>query len=401
MRGDLAETVVHSFANSPDGSFPTSGLIADAHRRLYGSTLYGGTYAENGTVFMLSPSSFGYVESVLYRFGGGASGGGPIGSLLLADGALYGVTAEGGLACFGKLECGTVFELTANNGVYVERVLYRFEGGTADGWSPQGGLARDAHGALYGATLFGGSKTCNSYGCGTVFKLTPSASGYTESVIHYFQGSDGQAPSGVPVVGARGVLYGTTLDGGPGGEGAVYSLTPGATGYAETILYSFTAKEDGDGPEGGVMADAKGDLFGTAEQAGLHGKGTVFELARNGSHYAFRTLYAFGSRKNDGVSPGSPLTANAGDLYGTTGQGGGSGCDDGTGCGTVFELVPTGPSYQERVLRRFGGRDGESPTGPLFVAADGAVYGTADAGGRVAACYNSYQEGCGVAFELH
>ncbi len=207
-----------------------------------------------------------------------------------------------------------------------ETVLYSFGGGT-DGGFPFGDLIMDSAGNLYGTTLTGGAA---SGGCGTVFKLTLSGA---ETVFHSFNcDTDGSDPTSRLTADSAGNLYGTTNFGGASGVGTVYKLTPSGT---FSVLYSFSGSPDGAIPEGRLIADSAGNLYGTTLQGGTDcgaGCGTVFSITPNGTG---TVLYSFAY--TDGAFPHAGLIAdNAGNLYGTTGGGGAS------GNGTVFKLAGTG-----------------------------------------------------------
>ncbi|MEJ2007720.1 MAG: hypothetical protein P8Z30_06110, partial [Acidobacteriota bacterium] len=151
----------------------------------------------------------------------------------------------------------------------VESVLHNFTGPTTDGYVPYAGLIMDSSGNLYGTTQYGGSSTnCGSYGCGTVFELSPPATSggsWTEKALHSFTGSDGAGPSAGMVMDSAGNLYGTTLHGGStysppnsSGGGTVFELYPdptSTTGYSERVLYNFTGS-DGNEPMAGLLMDS-------------------------------------------------------------------------------------------------------------------------------------------------
>jgi uncharacterized repeat protein (TIGR03803 family) len=173
-----------------------------------------------------------------------------------------------------------------------ETVLYRFKGGR-DGAAPQGGLNMDASGTLYGTTFAGGKNAFCRGDCGTVFALTPPATGqtgWTETVLHRFRGAAAfgtENPSGRVIMDARGVLYGTTIAGGRnkncGNCGTVFALSPpaagGGTSWTETVLYSFSGGTDGAAPMASLIMDAAGALYGTTNNGGdTFGNGTVFKL---------------------------------------------------------------------------------------------------------------------------
>ena len=377
------ESVLYSFSTGTDGASPNAGLITDANGNMYGTTSYGGSGRGAGTVFKLSTSGS---ETVLYRFGTNSTrdGANPQAGLIMdANGNLYGTTLYGGSN--GR---GTVFKLTPNGSGYSETVLYSFGatnpiGSTTDGANPQAGLIMDANGNLYGTTLYGGSN-----GKGTVFKLTPSGS---ETVLYSFGATnpigsttDGANPYASLIMDTYGNLYGTTLYGGNSNNGTVFKLTPNDSGYSETVLYSFGATNpigsttDGTYPYSSLIMDASGNLYGTTFDGGNNNKGTVFKLTPSGSE---TVLYSFGATNpigstTDGTNPYSSLIMDAnGNLYGTT-SGGGS-----KGNGTVFKLTPSG---SETVLYNFGtssATDGANPRAGLIMDANGNLYGTTYVGG--------------------
>ena len=321
-----AETVLHSF-NVSDGEHPYAGLVFDGQGNLYGTTEGGGAYS-HGTVFKLTPAG---AETILHSFAGPTGDGAyPYGGLIIdGQGNLYGTTSAGGTQ-----NHGTVFKLTPAG---AETVLYSFAGlTTGDGVNPHGGLIIDGQGNLYGTTEAGGSLG----GHGTVFKLTPAG---TETVLHSFNGSDGDLPYAGLVMDAQGNLYGTTWEGGAYLQGTVFKVT--ATG-TETVLHSFENKSTGHLfggalPYAGVVMDGQGNLYGTTYEGGtgttcLQGCGTVYKLASDGT---FAVLYSFAAAP-DGQNPYAGLIMDGnGNLYGTTSSGGAS-SNCSSGCGTVFKVAP-------------------------------------------------------------
>jgi uncharacterized repeat protein (TIGR03803 family) len=377
------ETTLYRFLGRPDGSEPAAGLIADAAGAFYGTTVRGGAH-DDGAVYELTRKGSGYGERLLYSFKGGSDGASPTGSLVVdRTGTLFGTTSLGGeLTCTnaGGKGCGTVFALVRAGSGYEKRTLYRFKGYPRDGTSP-GTLIADVLGRLYGSTTFGGDgRACSSEGpgCGTIFQLSPSGTGYRERVLHRFgHGSDGLYPTDGLLLDGRGTLYGTTSFGGNSDNGTVFELKPSAHAYAETLLYSFKGRPDGFGPNGGLIADRTGTLYGTTQNGGT-GDGTVFALRPGGSAFAEIVLHDFRGHR-DGAYPTGGLLARKGVLYGTTGDGGSSRCFH-SGCGTVYELKPAGPT--ERVLYAFkGGRDGQIPLGTLVSDGRGLLYGATGLGG--------------------
>jgi uncharacterized repeat protein (TIGR03803 family) len=290
------ERVIYAFGSPPDAQSPQAGLIA-VDGVLYGVAGNGGNANGDGAVFKLTPSGSGFTESVLYAFKGGRDGLGAEAGLLAMNGMLYGTTAEGGTTkCFHNSGCGTVFEVNMHTGA--ERVLYRFKV-VPDGESPQGSLI-GVNGTLYGTTAFGGSEKCTSYtsfqpdaGCGSVFEVNPSTG--TERIVYSFRGhpTDGAQPL-AGLTNLNGALYGTASVGGGGYFGVIFKLTPLASGYTESVLYNFKWVGNYNGPDDGSLANAgltgmKGTLYGatitggerkacTSPHHGNVGCGTVFEL---------------------------------------------------------------------------------------------------------------------------
>jgi uncharacterized repeat protein (TIGR03803 family) len=390
--GSGSENALYSFSGGSDPKFPYAGLIFDKAGNLYGTTEFGGTNNQ-GTVFEINPQSNGsWTETVLYNFTGSADGGQPYGGLVLdAAGNLYGTTNFGGNSNCNN-GCGTVFKLTPGSSGWNETVLYAFTGGS-DGREPYARLLSDASGNLYGTTLLGGNigSTCST-GCGTVFKLTPGASGWTESVLYAFQGgADGASPYAALAHDAAGNLYGTTNSGGASGFGVVFKLTLGATGWTESVLRAFTSKYGGTNPYGDLILDAAGNLYGTTYQGGA-GYGVVFQLQLNSKgQWTEHVLHAFGNTPSANPVAGLVMDAQ-GNLYGTTILGA-TQTSCGGGCGTLFKLSPTsGTAWTYTVIHTFGkGTDGFHPTGDLVLDASGNMYGTTQAGGA---------QGSGLVFEI-
>jgi uncharacterized repeat protein (TIGR03803 family) len=376
---DTTFATLYSFKKASMGIGAHSGLVTDRSGALYGTTLFGGPGCgrrDCGTVYKLTKKGGRWKETVLYAFSGGADGRRPEGDLIIdKSGALYGVTAYGG-SCTTEPSggCGVVFKLTPTQSGYTQSVVYSFQGGS-DGFFPQAGLLAGKHGVLYGTTSNGGytGGYCSSLGCGTVFKLTPAHSGYTETVIYRFLGTgggnhDGTDPDSPLITDANGALYGTTAAGGVVGQnqtaaGIVFKLTPSGSIYAETILHTFTGP-DGFGPGGGVIADSSGALYGTTIEGGgdylcmgQTGCGVVYKLTPSGPSYVERTLYAFVGGSDGALPVALSIIDGTGALYGTTLYGGGiaSGCFEAEdgGCGTVFKLTPSGSNYSESIVHAF------------------------------------------------
>jgi uncharacterized repeat protein (TIGR03803 family) len=365
----------------------------------YGTTFLGGTGGV-GTVFSLTPPSSpgnSWTQSVLYNFTGGSDGGEPTAGLLIgSSGVMYGTTTIGGN------NGGAVFRLAppkSPGGAWTQSVIYNFAG-SSTGYDPTTPLVQIGK-TLYGTTRYGG--TGPNAGYGTVFSLTPSGSGgpWTEAVLHSFTGVDGSEPTGV-MVGANGVLYGTTGVGGPGNGGTIYSLTPPVSqggAWSSAIVHSF-AGADGSGPWAPPVIGAGGILYGTTTYGGSAaagcpiGCGVVYSMkppAVSGGAWTGQTLYMF-TGGDDGANPFGRLTLGSnGELYGTTSDGAG-------GNGTVWELVPAGDgTWNMTALYRFQGSDGDAPYAGVLRATNGTLYGTTYLGGVGGAGCPS---GCGTVFRL-
>jgi uncharacterized repeat protein (TIGR03803 family) len=252
-----------------------------------------------------------------------------------------------------------------------DTVLHNFNNNGTDGASPQAGLIVDGAGNLYGTTNNGGT-----YNYGTVFELTPAAGGsYTEKVLHNFtNGADGGNPQSGLILDGAGNLYGTTYVGGNYGYGTAFELTPAGNGtWNEKVLYSFGSGNTAY-PTSGLIFDGAGNLYGTTLQGGPAQGGSVFELSpAGGGNWTERDLHDFGSLSSGLYPYGGVVFDGAGNLYGTTSTGGTS------SGGTVFELAAG--SWTMRVLHNFsGGADGEAPYAGLVLAA-GNLYGTTSGGG--------------------
>jgi hypothetical protein len=423
-------TTLYSFTGGGDGSGPFGGVVFDAAGNLYGTASDNwAPVVSYGTVFKLTPPSTtggAWTQTVLHGFAGFSDGALPLAGLVFdATGNLYGTTAGGGqLDYYPYRTYGTVFRLSLPStagGPWTESVLHKFTG--IDGANPYAGLILDAAGNLYGTTFHGG----DSGEYGTAFKLTPPATiggSWTETVLHSFftwdstpARSDGVHPTAGLILDESGNLYGTTPDHGTGyaigdANGMVFKLTPTSTtggAWTETALHTFNWFESGGAnPQAGLIADAAGNLYGTTYYTGYGNGakgccGTVFALTPTG---IYATLYSFAGG-SDGANPQAGLIFDAaGNLYGTTGAGGGIGCG-GNGCGTIFKLAPpsaAGGSWTEAVLYRFsGGSDGAHPFAGLTADAAGNLYGTTSHGG-IGACGSGSSAddagGCGTVFKL-
>ena len=400
---------LHQFTTSGDGSLPYASLILDAAGSLYGTASHGGAYGY-GVVFKLTSNQDGqWTESVLYSFAGGTDGTYP-GAPLLFDsvGNLYGTTRYGGTgtcALSGPSGCGTVFELTPNrDGSWSETVLYSFTG-VPDGFVPAfGGLTFGKSGNLYGTTHYGGkvSRNCTN-GCGTVFQLEANLDGsWTESVLYRFDEPNGWNAFG-PVVFDEGNIYGTTSNGGGShgpncppypGCGAVFELTQNPDGsWTEKILHRFRGQDNGDGgiSYGGLTLAPSGILYGTTGWGAHPGTGGLFtETPQSNGSWKYHWSHSFQGGKDAAVPWGTLILDAAGNLYGTTLEGGSGPCQVrrptrmiadngrayGNGCGTVFKLTPRKGAWSERVLHSFKNHPGAYPHAGVILDTSGNLYGT-------------------------
>jgi hypothetical protein len=362
------------------------------------------------------PASAEWKEKVLYSFQGGADGAGPAGGVVFGpDGSLYGATQFGGADdCSPMADCGTVFQVTPQkDGSWTETVLYVFKGKASnDGEYPEGGLIADSAGNLYGTTAYGGTGNCVllgiTGGCGTVYEISPpqqKGGAWTETILYSFPtAKQGYVPNGDLVFDGAGNLYGATSFGGSrgttcdefyGGQcGVVFELSPPkkSGAWTEKVLHNFAGiangQQTGDGanPNGGLVPDSKGSVYGTTYIGGYNcphnsdeGCGTAFELkppTKKGGAWAETVLHRFKQDSSDGGNPMAGLRLDgAGNLYGTTFNGGPG------QYGTVFALIRpangAGP-WLETVLHGFDDdQQGANPAASLIFDAHGDLYGTA------------------------
>lgn len=331
-------------------------------------------------------------EHVLYEFTGGTDGGGPMGRLALnmSSGNFYGTTHFGGIVtCGGQIGggCGVVFQLSHLGSRWTETPIFAFADGP-DGGFPNAGVIFDPFGNLWGSASTGGNPAC-SLGCGVVYQLIDNSGVWSEAILHAFDGTDGQFPNSDLTIGNSDNTYGTTWYGGAHGAGVVFRIRSVFSGFVFNDLYSFNGTQDGSSPAGGVV-EANGDLFGTTYPYNGYNDGVVFKLReRDFVPFKYHLIEAFGRGDGRaGENPYAGLTVDAaGDLYGTTIEGGNS------GSGVVFELLPNGGHFRKRVLHTFtGSPDGSSPYAGLTIDAAGNLYGSTVFGGT----YNY-----GTVFELH
>jgi uncharacterized repeat protein (TIGR03803 family) len=316
-----------SYSNS-DGASLYGGLV------LSGNTLYGtanaGGHAGSGTLFAVNTDGSGFTN--LHSFTNGADGANPYAGLILSGNTLYGTATEGGSNGY-----GTVFAVNTNGGGFM--VLHSFTAldtntytTNSDGANPYAGLILSGN-TLYGTADYGGTN-----GRGTVFAVNTDGGDFM--VLHSFTAVDTNAFTNTdganPCAGllqSGNTLYGTAENGGSNGYGTVFAVNTEGEGFI--VLHSFTDGGDGAFPEGSLILSGA-TLYGTASHGGdTNGDGTVFSLNITGT--GFETLYEF-TGGSDGANPVAGLTLSGNILYGTASEGGTN--ND----GAVYAVeVPVGP----------------------------------------------------------
>jgi len=361
--------VVRIFQGAPVAE-PSSGLIPDSAGNLYGVT--------DGAVYELSPIAGGWKYQTIallltpYDIAGGDL-------VIDKSGNLYGATWQGGTS-----GCGYVYEVSpASGGTWTFSAIYDFDCITAGSASYT--MAMDAAGNLYGGTHNGGTGDE-----GEAYELSPGASGWTFTVLHNFLNSEGNGPQTGLIFDSTGNLYG-------GNETGIFKLTPNGDGtWTETTAYAFTSA-DGFNPMGDLVFDAAGNIYGTNQAGGKYSSGTAFKLTPNGSGgFTSTVLHAFNYKNtHDGSSPeGGLVLDSAGNVYGTASSGG-------TGkYGIVFKLGLVDGQWAEAILHSFAGpgaKDGSGPENSLYLDSSGHILGATVSGGSTG-CYES--EGCGTVYEV-
>jgi uncharacterized repeat protein (TIGR03803 family) len=373
--------ILHAFGSGQDGGGAWSSVTLDKQGNIYGTTSLGGQY-DCGIVFELTPGSQGnWTEEQLYSFKCGTDGNGPFGGVTFdTAGNLYGTTTYGGQ--YG--DAGTVFELAPSASGWQETVIYNFGSHSNDAYAPHAGVTIDKAGNLYGTGH-------------SVYEVQPGADGWTETVIDEFsRPHDGSYPYAGLILDKAGNLYGTTEYGGLGTTGTVYELHPTADGVWQERLFSACGSAPcpaGPGP-GDLITDGASSLYGTTYDGGKNrcGEnycGTVYRLTREVSgQVKGSVLYNFQYNATGFGPAGGVVRDEAGNLYGTTIDGGSAQCS----CGVVYELSPgANDQWTYTLLHTFTGYDGAEPDANLTFDGQGNLYGTTAAGGPY---------GGGVVFEI-
>ncbi len=304
-----AEKIIYQFESS-NGANPLGAVVLNADDDLYITTSQGGQFGAGTVMELAEGKSSTYGVKTMHAFGNGTDGSVPNAAVVQVGKTLYMTTAAGG-----KYGEGAIIALKLPKLEAVD--VYDFQD-TPDGRFPISTLVADSSGALYGTTVEGGLD-----GLGCVFKFVPKGNGGTETVLYSFLGlssGDGASPNGGVLLGKDGAIYGTTSFGGLTNDGTVFRLNPSPSGYTETLMHSFAGAADGAQPFGGLAARGK-LLYGTTSAGSgslCIGCGTIFQIAPDGSNYS--ALYAFDG--TNGQNPIGTLFVRGNALYGTASNGG-------------------------------------------------------------------------------
>ena len=376
-------SVIHTFTGGSDGAMPYASLTFGGAGTLYGTTRAGGVNDCDGfgcgVVFKMTQHNGAWLLAPLYAFTR-FSGSQPYAPVAFGPNQLlYGTTRFGGTfspGCGGNEGCGLVFTLqptpTACHAAlcsWIDNSIYEFASGS-DGEQPEGSLAFDQAGNVYGTTIEGGDP-CNG---GQVFQLARSGQSWTKTTVYNFLcGTDGAFPTGV-IIDPFGNLFGVAGADGAYRYGAIFEVMPSGSGWTETLIHSFQNGSDGAFPNGGLVMDAEGNLYGATGGGGVHQGGTVFELSPSGGGWTFSVLASLPPNVVNGGgqgATGSPALDSAGNLYETTYDGGAF------GCGSVFKLAHSGGQWTYIDLHDFNcGDDGGYPVAGPTLDSSGNLYGT-------------------------
>jgi uncharacterized repeat protein (TIGR03803 family) len=359
-------TVLHSFGG-PEGETPAAPLVQGTDGSFYGVAAHGGDFTVlspdgGGTIFRMDA---GGTVTTLHAFQG-PEGAWPNSLIQARDGFFYGTATLGGQAAISSLNpgVGTIFRMDAAG---VVTLLYVFPYSIGGGSSQPGPIVQGRDGALYGTAL--GEFGTSAIG-GYVYRFDPLTGDFRH--LHDFVGSDGAVPTGPLFQAADGFFYGTTNQGGPWNSGVVYKVD--VLGHF-VLLHSLSPFFPGEGsePKGGVIQAGDGFFYGTTEQGGYGGE--VFRMDAAGN---FAVLHRFDSYFSDGGRPRSGLIEGRdGFLYGTAPRGG-LPVTSPSREGVVYRMDRTGTVT---VLHTFTGPDGLQPWAALVQDADGGLYGSTVVGG--------------------
>ncbi len=264
---DWTISQLYTFQGSADGNNPYFGeLVFDQAGNIYGTNYQGGLY-NGGTVFKLTRSGSGWIETILHNFGAPGDGSEPLHGIVLdSAGNIYGTTYEGG-----SEGGGTVFQLVPSGAGWTENILASFSSSSALGGAPMAGLLSDAAGNLYGATSIG-------FNGSAVFRLSPSGGSWQMTVLYQFAPANQDGVVGNMVMDSLGNLYGATVGYGVHQDGMIFKLSPNGNAWTLTDLHDFDGG-DGGQPMGDLTMDAAGNLYGTTNAGGvLNIYGVVWKL---------------------------------------------------------------------------------------------------------------------------
>jgi uncharacterized repeat protein (TIGR03803 family) len=392
LAGGQTENTIYTFALT-ESFWPEGGLVEDAIANLYGTTVGGGTYGA-GTVYQLSPPTSGttWTKTVLWNFQTWAGTGYTPSSELSIDknGTLYGVTWSGGDT---HCQCGVLYKLVPpaiKGGAWTQSILHAFTSNGSDGRLPNVPVVFSST-SIYGVTEQGGP-----HDSGVAYQLTPGKSGGkpTYKVLYAFgANNDASSPGGPLLLDSAGNLYGVTAFGGAFNSGAVFKLSPQTSGaWTESILFNFGGGTDSSGttPVGNLLFDSLGNLYGVTEFGGLSsGFGVAYQLTPSSGFWTENVMFNFSDAA--GAYPLAGLTWNPtnGSLYGTAS----AGLDH----GVVFQLAPsTSGGWTETSLHQFTFADGGLPWGRVLRdPTTGYLYGTTYNGGA-SGCDGE----CGVDYQI-
>jgi uncharacterized repeat protein (TIGR03803 family) len=373
-------SIIHDFIGGPGGEFPYDGLIMDRAGNFYGTTYYGGSNGQ-GMVFKLSRHNGSWIFAPIYSFRAGNDGANPYAGVTIGpDGNLYGTTYTGGQGAPGcPGGCGTVYKLTPPANIchsslcqWNEAVVYNFYQSGVGLRTPAGAVIFDAAGNMYGTTTEGGTGDCS---CGAVYKLSPAGSGWTAIALYSFSNQDdGAVPYAGLVMDPTGNLYGTAYySQNYDGYGTVFELINSAGSWSERTLYEFQGGSDGGYPQGGLILDASGNLYGGTSESNMdYLTGVVFELSPSGANWDYSVIST-----SNGSMVASLSLDPAGNLYGTSVFAGAH------NNGTVFKLSNSGGRWTQTDLHDFSSQnhDGYSPECSVTIDANGNLFGTTSFGG--------------------